>query len=72
MEVRAGITAKNAQESYHDAVFYRDEVRSMFTQGAVALRDRALAERIFWSIINKIADEMLGTPEPDEGQDLEG
>ncbi len=72
MEVRGGITAKNAQECYHDAVFYRDEMRSLFTQGAVTLRDRALAERIFWSIINKIADEIRGQKYvPDELEDLE-
>lgn len=71
-DVGARITAKNAQECYHDAVFLRDEVRSLFTQGAVKLRDRALAERIFWSIINRIAEEIRDRKYvPDELQDLE-
>jgi arginine decarboxylase len=72
MEIRGTITAKNAQECYHDAVFCRDEIRSLFTQGAVTLRERALAERIFWSIINRIADEIRGLKYiPDELEDLE-
>ena len=72
MEIRGTITAKNAQECYHDAVFCRDETRSLFTQGAVTLRERALAERIFWSIINRIADEIRGLKYiPPELADLE-
>ncbi len=72
MEIRGSITAKTAQECYHDAVFCRDEIRSLFTQGAVTLRERALAERIFWSIINRIAEEIRGLKYiPDELEDLE-
>jgi orotate phosphoribosyltransferase len=42
------------------------------TQGAVTLRERALAERIFWSIINRIAEEIRGLKYiPDELEDLE-
>jgi arginine decarboxylase len=72
LEVRKSLTPKNAQECYHDAVFYRDEVRSLFNQGAVTLRERALAERIFWSIINRIAEEIRDRKYvPDELEDLE-
>ncbi|MBW7907797.1 MAG: biosynthetic arginine decarboxylase [Kiritimatiellae bacterium] len=71
-EVGEALTAKNAQECYHDAVFYRDEVRSLFNQGAVSLRDRAMAERLFWSIINRVAEEMRGRKYvPDELEDME-
>lgn len=71
-EVGEALTAKNAQECYHDAVFYRDEIRSLFNQGAVSLRDRASAERLFWSIINRVAEEMRGRKYvPDELEDLE-
>ncbi len=71
-EVGEALTAKNAQECYHDAVFYRDEIRSLFNQGAVSLRDRAAAERLFWSIINRVAEEMRGRKYvPDELEDLE-
>ncbi|MGA1529682.1 MAG: biosynthetic arginine decarboxylase [Kiritimatiellia bacterium] len=71
-EVLAAITAKNAQECYHDAVFHRDEIRSLFNQGIVTLRDRALAEKIFWQIIMRIADEVRDRKYvPDELDDLE-
>ncbi len=71
-EVGRSLNAKNAQECYHDAVFYRDEIRSLFNQGAVSLRERALAERYFWSIINRIAIEIRDRKYvPDELEDLE-
>ncbi|MCS6772024.1 MAG: biosynthetic arginine decarboxylase [Kiritimatiellae bacterium] len=71
-EIGRSLNAKNAQECYHDAVFYRDEMRSLFNQGLVSLRERALAERYFWSIINRIAQEIRDRKYvPDELQDLE-
>lgn len=67
MYVRQSLTPRNFQEAYHDAVYYRDEVRGMFRHGSVALRERALAERLFWDIIHRIAT-ILQTQEyvPDE------
>lgn len=71
-EVNRLLNPKNVQECYHDAVFYRDELRSLFTQGLVHLRERALGERIFWRIILRIAEEVQGRKYvPDELQDLE-
>lgn len=54
------LNAKNAQECYHDAVYYRDEIRSAFEHGTATLRERALAERIFWHIVNRVAKELRG------------
>ncbi len=51
-----GLTPKNLQESYHDAVFYRDEIRDQFEHGLVSLRHRALAEKIFWSVVVRVAE----------------
>lgn len=51
------LTLRNLQESYNDAIYYRDEIRRMFSMGAVNLRQRTLAERYFWAIIMKIAQE---------------
>lgn len=56
-ETLASISLRNLQESYNDAIFYRDEARRMFSTGAVSLRQRTLAERYFWAIIMKIAQE---------------
>ena len=40
-----------------DAIYYRDEMRQLFSAGRVSLRERTLAERFFWAIIMKIAEE---------------
>lgn len=56
-ETLACITLRNLQESYNDAIFYRDEVRRLFSTGGATLRQRTLAERYFWAIIMKIAHE---------------
>lgn len=53
-EVHRSLNVKNLQESYHDAVFHRDEIRAMFDHGLSDLRTRAMADRIFWSIVNRI------------------
>lgn len=60
VEVGRGVTLKNIQESYHDAVYYRDEVRELFEHGMITLRERALAERYFRDIITRIAKEIKG------------
>jgi len=49
------MNVKNIQEHYHDAIFYRDELRKLFQLGKVTLRDRAIAEELFWGVIKKIA-----------------
>lgn len=50
------VRPETVQECYHDATYYRDEIRSLFQHGLVTLRARALADRIFWVIAGKIAD----------------
>ncbi len=49
------LEAKNAQECYHDAFYYRDEIHQRFKRGSMSLRERALAGEIFWHIITRIA-----------------
>lgn len=72
MEVHTSISAKNVQECFHDAIYYRDEVRSRFMHGTISLRERALAEQMFWSILGKIAKEVKGRKYiPDELQNLD-
>jgi len=72
MEVRNSLTPRNAQEAYHDAVYYRDEIRSMFLHGNVSLRERALAENIFWHIITNIGKSIQKQKYvPDEMDGLE-
>jgi arginine decarboxylase len=56
-EVAENLSAKNVQECYHDAVFYRDELRGGFLHGTVTLRQRAVGEQIFWHIVSRAARE---------------
>ena len=42
-------------EAYNDAIFYREEMRTMFQHGRITLRDRARGEHIFWNIVARIA-----------------
>jgi len=71
-EVHRNIILKNIQECYNDALYYRDEVRDMFKHRRIGLRERALAEKLFWNTMYKIAREKqkLKNPPP-ELEDLE-
>jgi len=51
------LNPKNLKECYNDALYYRDKIRSLFAHGDVSLRERALAESIFWNIMSRVAVE---------------
>jgi len=55
-ELPGQIMPKNLQECYNDAVYYRDELRSMFSHGVISLRERGLAEQIFSTTVRLVAD----------------
>ena len=59
-----GLTVRNLQESYNDALYYRDEVRQQFLHGQLTLRERTVGERIFWVTIQRIAREKEKLPHP--------
>ena len=59
-DITERIGTADPQECYNDALFYRDQVRALFNHGQASLRDRALAERLFWHIITRLADEIRG------------
>lgn len=72
MDVTRTLTSKNFQECYHDAIHYRDDLRSDFTHGRSSLRERAMGEQIFWQIMHQVADEAAGKKYvPDEITGLE-
>ncbi len=72
LEVAKTVTTKNAQECYHDAVHYREEIRSLFMHDAISLRERAVAEQIFWNILTRIARAVSSRKYiPDELQGLD-
>jgi len=65
-EVADVLNAKNAQECYHDALYYRDEIHQRFKHGHMTLRERALADELFRHIITRIAgilDQIEFVPE---------
>jgi len=53
--VNTDVNCNNFQECYNDALYYRDEIRELFRRGQVGLRDRALADNITLSVLDKIA-----------------
>ena len=71
-ETWAAVSKKNIQEVFHDALDYRDEARELFLHGGLSLRERGLADQVFWSIIARIRKEARGlkhVPEELEGID---
>jgi len=69
-EVHKNITRKNFQESYHDALHYRDDCMSLFRHGYLSLEDRSVAETIFYACaqrILRIVRELEYVPDDLEG-----
>jgi arginine decarboxylase len=52
--VADSVTAKNFQESFHDAQQQRDEAMVLFNVGQLSLKDRARVEEFFWRACQKI------------------
>lgn len=63
---------KNLQESFHDIIYYRDEIRQLFRHGQVSMRERALVEEVFWVTMQRIK-EKIGHMRyvPDDFENLE-
>ena len=55
LEVNGQIRTKNLLECYNDAIYYRDQIRNMHVLGNVTLRERGVAESLFWRILSRIA-----------------
>jgi arginine decarboxylase len=53
-ETCASVTRKNFLEAYHDAVQMRDEAVTMFNLGYLSLKQRALAEKLFWLTCKRV------------------
>lgn len=57
-EVLKSLNIRNLQECYNDALYYRDEIRQMFKIGDLTMRQRALADKIFWRIIQALSENV--------------
>lgn len=72
MAILKNISSKNLQECFHDAIYYRDEIRILFKNGRISLRERALGESAFWHIMVSINREVKKLKYiPDEFEDLD-
>ncbi|HUP25770.1 MAG TPA: biosynthetic arginine decarboxylase [Thermoanaerobaculia bacterium] len=66
------VTARNVIEAYHDAQQGLDEALDLFKLGYLPLRDRALAEALYWAIcrkVRRVAAQLDPVPEELEGLD---
>ncbi len=69
-ETWRGISRKNFQEAYHDALQLKEEATSLFNVGLLDLRGRARVEQLFWGCceaILKIIRELDYVPDDLEG-----
>ncbi|MEO6461632.1 MAG: biosynthetic arginine decarboxylase, partial [Candidatus Eisenbacteria bacterium] len=69
-ETWRGITRKNFQEAYHDALQLKDEAASLFNLGYLDLRQRARVEQLFWGCceaIMRIIKDLDYVPDDLEG-----
>ena len=46
-----GINSDNLQESYHDAIQFKQEALSLFNLGYLSLVERSQAEELFWGLL---------------------
>jgi arginine decarboxylase len=71
-ETYAGVSRKNFQEAYHDAIQIKEEAITAFNLGFLDLRARARVEQLFWATCEKILKIVRDLPYvPDELEGLE-
>lgn len=72
LEILQGVSLKNFQESYHDALQAKEEATSLFALGYLDLKGRAIAETLFWAICDRILQMVRSLDYvPEELQGLE-
>ena len=60
------LNQQNLFESWHDALQCREEALDLFSIGIVDLRNRALAEKLFWEIAREVANTASSMKHPPE------
>ena len=63
------VTRKNYLEAYHDSVQMRDEAVTMFNLGYLSLKQRALAEKLYWGTCRRVLKIVRGLPSVPEDLD---
>ena len=66
------IDSDNYQETYNDAIQFREEAFNLFNLGYLSLVERARAEELYWACCSKIAQicQLESQPIPEELQQL--
>ncbi len=67
-ETYRALEADNCQESYHDAIQFKEEAISLFSFGYLNLTELARAEQLYWAICSKITD-LIGSPLAEQSRD---
>ena len=67
-ETRRAIDERSLREVYHDATFAKEQLHALFNSGVLSLEERALGERFYLSIMNKVAK--LAMKDPEEFEDI--
>ena len=71
-ETYQGISGKNFQEAYHDALQLKEEAITAFNLGILDLKARARVEQLFWACCERILKIVRDLPYvPDELEGLE-
>lgn len=52
------IEVENLVRCYEDAVYYRNEIRTLFALGTISIRERAQGEQFYWHVIEEIRNKM--------------
>lgn len=70
MAIHKNLTSRNLRESFHDALQWLETALSLFSTGHLPLDQRAIAEKLYWSIcgqIRKLASDLESVPEELDG-----
>ncbi|MEA5536726.1 biosynthetic arginine decarboxylase [Crocosphaera sp. XPORK-15E] len=71
-EIYQSISIDNYQESYHDAIQFKEEAISLFNLGHLSLLERAKIENIYWACCSNILEIIQHQNEiPEDLEDLE-
>ncbi len=62
------VSERKLREVYHDASFHKEQMQIHFNSGTLRLPERALAERLYLTIMNRVA--ALAARDPDEYEDI--
>jgi arginine decarboxylase len=71
-EIRGKLNVKNLDESWHDALHYRDDANKLFELGYLSLHHRAQVDQLFWRIARRVEGLMKKEARvPEEFESLE-